>query len=197
MELILIRHGTTQGNKERRFIGVLDVPLATEGEELARRVAPTLPAVDHVYRSPLVRCAQTAELLWPEAEETVIPQLRETDFGPFEGKNHEELKDDPLYQQWISAADFAKIPVGESAEDAVERAGEGLEILLSDAKEHGYERVGVVSHGGTLMGLLWRFGRPEREYYDWMCPNCGGYRALVHEDPLTLEILEPIGGGGQ
>ena len=197
MELILIRHGTTQGNKERRFIGVLDVPLATEGEELARRVAPTLPAVDHVYRSPLVRCAQTAELLWPEAEETVIPQLRETDFGPFEGKNHEELKDDPLYQQWISAADFAKIPVGESAEDAAARAGEGLERILSDAKEHGYERVGVVSHGGTLMGLLWRFGRPEREYYGWMCPNCGGYRALVREDPLTLEILEQIGGGGQ
>ena len=197
MDLILIRHGTTQGNKERRFIGVLDVPLATEGEELARRVAPTLPAVDHVYRSPLVRCAQTAELLWPEAEETVIPQLRETDFGPFEGKNHEELKDDPLYQQWISAADFARIPVGESAEQVVERAGEGLRLLLSDAKEHGYERVGVVSHGGTLMGLLWRFGRPEREYYGWMCPNCGGYRALVHEDPLTLEILEPMGGGGQ
>ena len=197
MELILIRHGTTQGNKERRFIGVLDVPLATEGEELARRVAPTLPAVDHVYRSPLVRCAQTADLLWPEADQTVIPQLRETDFGPFEGKNHQELKDDPLYQQWISTADFARIPVGESAQDAVERASRGLMLLFSDAKEHGYERVGVVSHGGTLMGLLWRFGRPEREYYGWMCPNCGGYRVLVHEDPLTLEILEPIGGGGQ
>ena len=63
MELILIRHGTTQGNKERRFIGVLDVPLAPEGEELARKVGPTLPEVDHVYRSPLLRCAQTADLL--------------------------------------------------------------------------------------------------------------------------------------
>ena len=195
MELILIRHGTTQGNKERRFIGVLDVPLAPEGEELARRVAPTLPAVDHVYRSPLLRCEQTAQLLWPDAEKTVIPELRETDFGPFEGKNHEELKDDPLYQQWITTADFAKIPVGESAADAVERASRGLSLLLEDAKEHGYERVGVVSHGGTLMGLLWRFGRPERDYYDWMCPNCGGYRALIHEDPLSLEILEPVGGG--
>ena len=197
MELILIRHGTTQGNKEQRFIGVLDVPLAPEGEELARRVAPTLPAVDHVYRSPLLRCEQTAQLLWPDAEKTVIPELRETDFGPFEGKNHEELKDDPLYQQWITTADFAKIPVGESAADAVERASQGLSLLLKDAKEQGYERVGVVSHGGTLMGLLWRFGRPEREYYGWMCPNCGGYRALVREDPLTLEILEQIGGGGQ
>ena len=197
MELILIRHGTTQGNKERRFIGVLDVPLAPEGEELARRVAPTLPAVDHVYRSPLLRCEQTAQLLWPDAEKTVIPELRETDFGPFEGKNHEELKDDPLYQQWITTADFAKIPVGESAADAVERASRGLSLLLKDAKEQGYERVGVVSHGGTLMGLLWRFGRPERDYYDWMCPNCGGYRARLHENPLTLEILEPVGGDGR
>ena len=197
MELILIRHGTTQGNKERRFIGVLDVPLAPEGEELARRVAPTLPAVDHVYRSPLLRCEQTAQLLWPDAEKTVIPELRETDFGPFEGKNHEELKDDPLYQQWITTADFAKIPVGESTADAVERASRGLLLLLKDAKEHGYERVGVVSHGGTLMGLLWRFGRPERDYYDWMCPNCGGYRARLHENPLTLEILEPVGGDGR
>ena len=195
MELILIRHGTTQGNKERRFIGVMDVPLAPEGEELARQVGPTLPAVDHVYRSPLIRCAQTADLLWPDAEKTVISQLRETDFGPFEGKNHEELKDDPLYQQWITTADFAKIPVGESAEAAVERASEGLRLLLADAKEHGYERVGVVSHGGTLMGLLWRFGRPERDYYNWMCANCGGYRARVQEDPLTLEVLEPVGGG--
>ena len=197
MDLILIRHGTTQGNKERRFIGVLDVPLAPEGEELARAVSPTLPAVDHVYRSPLVRCAQTADLLWPGAAQTVVPELRETDFGPFEGKNHEELKDDPLYQQWISTADFAKIPVGESAEDAVERAGKGLVILLSDAKEHGYERVGVVSHGGTLMGLLWRFAQPKRDYYGWMCPNCGGYRVRVRENPLALEILEPVGGGSQ
>ena len=55
MELILMRHGTTQGNLERRFIGTLDVPLLPQGEELARRVGATLPAVEHIYRSPLQR----------------------------------------------------------------------------------------------------------------------------------------------
>ena len=55
MELILMRHGTTQGNLERRFIGTLDVPLLPLGEELARRVGATLPAVEHIYRSPLQR----------------------------------------------------------------------------------------------------------------------------------------------
>ena len=62
MELILIRHGTTQGNLEKRFIGTLDVPLLPQGEELARRVGPTLPGVEHIYRSPLRRCLRTAEL---------------------------------------------------------------------------------------------------------------------------------------
>ena len=76
MELILMRHGTTQGNLERRFIGTLDVPLLPQGEELARRVGATLPAVEHIYRSPLQRCRRTAELLWPGVEMTVVDELR-------------------------------------------------------------------------------------------------------------------------
>ena len=59
MELILIRHGTTPGNLEHRFIGVTDHPLAPQGEALARETAPKLPPVEHVYRSPLLRCEQT------------------------------------------------------------------------------------------------------------------------------------------
>ena len=63
MELIIVRHSITQGNLEKRFIGTLDVPLIPRGEELARRVGPTLPRVEHIYRSPLRRCLRTAELL--------------------------------------------------------------------------------------------------------------------------------------
>ena len=197
MELILIRHGTTQGNLERRFIGTLDVPLTPQGEELARRVGPTLPHVEHIYRSPLMRCRQTAQLLWPGVEMTVIEELRETDFGPFEGKNHEELKDDPLYQAWIGQGDrlnFAAMPVGETAQQVVERVSAALAELVKDAAAHGYERVGVVSHGGALMGLLSKYGRPEREYYDWMCPNCGGFRMALDPDTLELTVLEEYKG---
>ena len=197
MELILIRHGTTQGNLEKRFIGTLDVPLAPQGEELARQVGPTLPRVEHIYRSPLMRCRQTAQLLWPGVAMTVIDELRETDFGPFEGKNHEELKDDPLYQAWIGQGDrlnFAAMPVGETAEQVVERVSIGLAKLAADAAAHGYERVGVVSHGGALMGLLSKYGRPVREYYGWMCPNCGGFRMALNPDTLELTVLEEYKG---
>ena len=199
MELILIRHGTTQGNLERRFIGRLDVPLAPQGEELARRVGSTLPAVDHIYRSPLRRCEQTAELLWPGTAMTVIDELKETDFGPFEGKNHEELKDDPLYQAWIGQAtdshlNYAAMPVGESPEQVTERVSVGLQKLVADALDWGFDRVGVVSHGGALMGLLTRYGRPVREYYGWMCPNCGGFRMALDPDTLELTVLEEFKG---
>ena len=195
MELILIRHAATQGNLERRFIGTTDLPILPEGAELARAVAPSLPAVDRLYVSPLRRCSQTARLLWPQVPMTVVPELRETDFGPFEGKNHQELKDNPLYQAWITAPDPARIPVGESAEQVVERAGAGLRFLLQDAAAHGYDRVAAVSHGGTIMALLAAFGAPPREnLYDWMCPNCGGFLTDVSRDPLVLRVLSSVGG---
>ena len=198
MELIFVRHGTTQGNLERRFIGVLDIPLAPEGEELARKVAPTLPAVEHVYRSPMLRCRQTADLLWPDVEKTVIDELHETDFGPFEGKNHEELKDDPLYQQWISAdGDFSALPVGESAEDCARRMVEGFRKLTADAQAHGYQRVGVVSHGGALMNLFSKLGTPQRPYYEWLCTNCGGFRMEWQPEDNTLRVVERVGGSGE
>lgn len=195
MELILMRHGTTQGNVERRFIGVTDIPLIPEGEALARQVGPTLPAVEHVFRSPLVRCRQTAELLWPGTAHTVVDDLRETDFGPFEGKNHEELKDDALYRAWLAdGPDFSKVPVGESARAVVLRAERAVQEILGRAVARHYRTVGVVSHGGLLMALMAKFARPEREdLYDWMAPNCGGWRVKVEPD-LTLTVLEGFGG---
>lgn len=195
MELILIRHGTTQGNLERRFIGVTDIPILPEGEELAREVSKTLPAVDHVYHSPLIRCVQTARLLWPGMAMTAVDDLHETDFGPFEGKNHEELKDDPLYQLWLDTADMSRLPVGESTADVIDRMLRGIRTVISDAEAHGFQRVGVVSHGGSLMALMCACGYPRRpNYYDWVCGNCGGWRVEVQKEPLHLTVLEQLEG---
>ena len=196
MELILIRHATTQGNLEKRFIGTTDLPITGDGAAQARLVAPSLPAVEHIYRSPLLRCRQTAELLWPDVAHTAISQLRETDFGPFEGKNHEELKDDPLYQAWIDEkADLTRIPVGETAQQVAARAAEGVRILVADAAHHDYNRVGVVIHGGTMMGILHSFAPPSEDYYTWLAGNCSGYWTKVCENPLSLEILQTVGPG--
>lgn len=187
MELILVRHGITQGNLERRFIGVTDQPLCPEGAALACQRSLELPQVDRVYCSPLMRCQQTALLLWPWAERTVISELRETDFGPFEGKNHEELKDDPLYQDWLAyPMDPSAVPGVEHAVECGLRASKALEQLVADAKRHHYKRIGVVSHGGTMMGILARHGRPVKSYYNWYMDNCSGYKVELDDTSLLL-----------
>lgn len=190
MEVILVRHGITEGNKEKRFVGRLDVPLAPEGEAMARETAPLMPEVEHLYVSPMLRCRQTAVLLWPDVPRTFVEDLRETDFGVFEGKNHIELQYDPMYQKWLKG----EMTVGEPAADCARRGARALAFLGRDAAEHGYEHVGVVSHGGLLMGMLSICGRPARaSLYDWYPENCGGYRGELTLDPLEYHVIGTVG----
>lgn len=189
MELILIRHGTTPGNLERRFVGSLDQPLAPQGETLAREIAPTLPYVEHLYVSPLRRCQQTADLLWGGVARTTVSDLRETDFGPYEGKCHAELQDDPVYQRWLSG----ELTVGEPIENCNRRAAQALREIAADCAAKGWKRAAIVAHGGLFMSMLSQFGLPKRAYYDWLFENCGGYRAELRLDPLTLTVTGAVG----
>ena len=117
-EIILIRHGKTYGNTLGRYIGITDEELCLEGrEELAalresgqyRSIRPDL-----VYVSPLRRCRQTAELLFPGVPQEICRDFRECDFGEFENKNYKELSGNPAYQAWV---DSGGTPGIESAQE--------------------------------------------------------------------------------
>ena len=99
MKLIFIRHGKTAGNLERRYIGRTDEPLCDEG--IAEILGKEYPDADIVVASPMKRCVQTAELIYPHKEIKLMPSLRETDFGDFEGLNYEQLCNDISYRSWI------------------------------------------------------------------------------------------------
>ena len=117
MEIELIRHFATEGNLEKRYIGVTDEEIKAEfvlehtlkKEENGREEwKPELVIV-----SPLRRCRQTAEILFPGAEQVVCEQMRECDFGLFEGKNYQELTGNPKYQSWIDSGGTKAFPGGE------------------------------------------------------------------------------------
>ena len=95
MELILIRHLKTPGNEKRQYIGSTDEDLS-EQEVLnfkKKCKQASYPQVQQVIVSPMKRCIQTAELIYPKNQITQEVLLKECDFGIFEGKTYEELKE--------------------------------------------------------------------------------------------------------
>ena len=88
-KIYLIRHGATDGNARGEYIGVTDLALSLGGvaelTELKEKIQ--YPFVEKVYTSPLLRCRQTANILYPEQEADIVENLSEYDFGEFEGKS--------------------------------------------------------------------------------------------------------------
>ena len=110
MELLLIRHAPTPGNLEKRYIGRTDEPIM---QPLPVPI-PSYPQVERVYISPMLRCRQTAQLLFGGCKPLILEDLRECDFGAFEGKKYAQLCGDSRYRAWI-AGELDAPPGGESA----------------------------------------------------------------------------------
>lgn len=166
MKLCLIRHGLTRLGEEKRYQGALDEGLSDHGRAQLRP-ADFTPA--RVYVSPMLRARETAAILFPEAEQVVIPDLREMDFGAFEGRGWWEMEQDSAYRAWVDGGCLDRCPDGEEREGFSLRVCKAMEGLLQTGED-----LVIVAHGGTQMAALERWGRPEREYYRWQTPcGCG------------------------
>ena len=110
MELLMIRHSSTRGNLLRQYVAPQDHPLAPEGVALAERRRGEMPPIDGLWVSPMLRCRQTAEILFPGVEQRLVDALKECDFGTFEGKTWAELKDNPIYQAWLAGDPHIAFP---------------------------------------------------------------------------------------
>lgn len=189
LELLLMRHGSTEGNELRRYVGRrTDEPLSELGHAqcLERGV---FPEVGKVYVSPALRARQTAAICFPNAEQQVVDGLEEFDFGAFEGRTADEMAQDDEYRAWVDGWCVGRCPRGESRADFVRRVNGVLEQLLQEAAERGETRVIVVAHAGTIMAALHRFATEharEDGYFEWQVPPCGGYELLIEPQSLTV-----------
>ena len=180
MKIVLIRHGQTAANRDRRFLGRTDEPLTEESrQDLAGR---TYPPVRHLFSSPLLRCRQTAAIIYPDMESTVIDDLQEMDFGIFEGRTNEEMCDQPFYQEWL-AAGRADFPGGETMAHFRERCLTAFREAVDGLDED--SSAAFVVHGGVIMALMSNLGGGG--FYDFLCGNGEGYVCDWREGRLTLE----------
>lgn len=181
MKIIFIRHLRTPGNEKRQYIGRTDESLSDRALEGFLSSKNRYPAVKSVIASPMKRCIETARLIYPEAEIRTEPLLRECDFGLFEGKTYEELKDHPAYIEWLESGGMTAFPEGEPQELFRNRCAEGVQKWIEILLEEKAESAAFVVHGGTIMASLYRLAEEPHDFYHWQVENGGGYEALVTE----------------
>ena len=177
-KLHLIRHGLTRGNLEGLYVGGgTDLPLCDEGrldlEGFKSRFV--YPAPDTVFTSPLARAVETADILFPAAtHRLVVPQLREANFGVFEGRRMEDLVKDPEFARWMDPTSGF---VPEGAEPTMEfhaRCADTLHKLLEYMIRSEVTEAACVTHGGVIMSMLAQSALPRRPAEQWMAdPGCG------------------------
>lgn len=181
MKIYFIRHGMTKGNKERRYVGRTDEGLLQEGNGLPDK--EKMPEITKLYVSPLRRCRETAELLYPGREQRIAEGLRECDFGAFEYRSYEELNQNPDYQRFIDTMGESGFPGGESLKEFQARCVKAFEQAVKESREQ--DILSFVVHGGTIMAVLDCFSLPHKDYYEWQCKNGAGYEAQLRKDKET------------
>ena len=185
MQVELIRHGMTAWSAAGRYQGISDLPLSPEGRAALQKASES---PDRVYVTRLARTGQTASILFPGAEQIIVPGLEEMNFGSFEGRTWKEMENDRDYRAWVSGGCLGRCPKGEDRTEYEERVCSAFLGLLEKEKSHGSGRLVIVAHGGTQMALLGRFGRPAREYWQWQRPCGCGY---------LLEVVSGNAGAGE
>lgn len=179
-QCILLRHGKTQGNIDKCYIGMKsDEPLCEIGiREIGLHKNKILSHINgniRVFSSPLMRAVKTAEMIFQDMDITVIEDLAEIDFGIFEGKNHKMLDGDPFYQKWLDSGGTLDIERAEKKSDFIERSMRGFMNALESTREN--EVTIIVCHGGNIMSVM--SSLTGGNYYDYMVKNLEGYELSI------------------
>ena len=201
MELILIRHLKTPGNEKRQYIGSTDEALSEQEVQnfVQKQKRENYPPVQQVITSPMKRCIQTAELIYPKNQVMQEVLLKECDFGIFEGKTYEDLKDKAEYQAWLDSGGTIAFPEGEEQKEFRLRCVKGMLCQVDRLCEENVESVAFVVHGGTIMAVLEQLAEDQKDFYHWQVENGGGYRMLVDEEEWKSGVhrfreIQKLGG---
>ncbi|MFN9489711.1 MAG: histidine phosphatase family protein [Betaproteobacteria bacterium] len=156
--LILIRHGETVWNTERRMQGHRDSPLTERGVWQARQLGQRLKNIPFsvLYSSDLPRAARTSGEIAAVTGHDIVSdeRLRERHFGVFEGLTQAEMRElEPqAYERFMSRDPHYAVPGGESPHDFFARCRVVLEDL---GRRHGDDTIAVVTHG-LVLDSAWR-----------------------------------------
>lgn len=166
MRLFIIRHAETDNNQKGIIQGKMNTNISKKGRKQAEKISRKLAKyeIDVVYCSDLKRCRQTIRpyLTMKKTKIHYTMDLRERNYGVFEGKSFKELR------KWVEENGYAgrfdfRVKGGESFLDVKKRARIFLKELFR--REKG-KNVLIVTHGGMKVALLLNiFNKNEKKNY--------------------------------
>ena len=196
LHLILVRHGETEWNVQRRYQGQFNVPLSSVGRQQAERIAERLASqkIDAVYASDLERAWETAAIIAAKHNLAVAsePRLRELKFGVLEGLTFDEAQ--IQYPEMITAwlKDFNQPPQGA---ETIDLFNARIISLLDELKQkHDEATLLLVGHGGSLSEILrviLGLSRAKRWYFEM--ENASLSEVSIAEDYVSLKRLNDTG----
>lgn len=196
-KIYLIRHGATDGNARGEYIGVTDLALSLSGVAALANLKDKIdyPAVEKVYTSPLLRCRQTANIIYPDYDAENIRNLMEYNFGEFEGKTALQLESNPDFFKWTSGQ-ISSPPGGEDSTEFAKRICLGFHEVVEDMMANGIYKAAVIMHGGAIMTLLSCCALPRRRSLEWTSEFGRGFAvqvtpSLYHSNGI-IEVTDEI-----
>ncbi|MFA9462889.1 MAG: histidine phosphatase family protein [Velocimicrobium sp.] len=190
MKLYLLRHGKTEANKQRLYCGQTDIGLCREGREelLKQKETIVYPKADIYIVTGLKRTRETLEILYKDQPCVCMTEWNEMNFGSFEMKSYEELRDRAAYQNWIQNIEKNPCPMGESQRQFKDRIQTGLKQLEELFREENDRSVLAITHGGVISEIMEKFFPNQKNFYEWQ-PSFGrGYFVDIN-DTVNYTII--------
>jgi alpha-ribazole phosphatase len=163
----LLRHGVTQANLERRYLGWTDPPLTDKAIINLQHNQAFGAAFDYCATSDLLRARQTARILCPHLDIMQAAAFREMNFGQWEMKTYGDLRNNPSYRAWIDDAGSITPPDGESFSEMAGRVEIGFDKLRQEAIQHRKKNILLVAHGGVIRYLLTALTEEKKQFFEW------------------------------
>jgi len=194
ISVLLIRHGQTEWNKQRRFLGRTDIPLDETGRKQAALLAGSIAHVPFsaIYSSPLSRAWGTAEAIATNRplKPIVAADLTELDQGVLEGRFGSNLKNEfpDFYRQWTEDPTHARIPGGETLAECSRRSIEAFMAIAQDQTPD--KPCAIVSHKVAISAIICQAsGLPIRANMTVEQRNTAINLLGVKDDKITVYAL--------
>lgn len=168
--IYLIRHGMTEANKHHLYCGSTDLPLSEAGIQDLQQKHYFIKNV-RFLTSGMKRTEQTLHILFGDVPYTRDARFREVDFGAFEMRSYEQLKDEEDYQAWLTGDNETNVPPGGESGAQMRRRV----ITAFDEVSAGGEDALIVTHGGVIAAIMAHlFPEENKNRYQWQPrPGCG------------------------